>query len=228
MEQQQTKLPLEWLSSRRTPELHRLEQLCRETAREHRCAQRRLQEVEEAMASEQEKSCPEALPAASGPTQLEQLSRKLNAANAELRRYETRMFAYERTMLALRKENAELTARCEELRSELDKISTAPLRLDVPSAQPHCPVPGDGSTDTACCGPSAENKAGTPRRRGPGRACEADAVGKVRVEKKTPVVRMHGGRFVVSFAEKYVILILRPTPPILTGREVKICRIYRL
>ena len=42
MEQQQTKLPLEWLSSRRTPELHRLEQLCRETAREHRCAQRRL------------------------------------------------------------------------------------------------------------------------------------------------------------------------------------------
>ena len=133
MEQQQTKLPLEWLSSRRMPELHRLEQLCRETAREHRCAQRRLQEVEEAMASEQEKSCPEALPAASGPTQLEQLSRKLNAANAELRRYETRMFAYERTMLALRKENAELTARCEELRSELDKISTAPLRLDVPS-----------------------------------------------------------------------------------------------
>ena len=46
MEQQQTKLPLEWLSSRRMPELHRLEQLCRETAREHRCAQRRLQEVE--------------------------------------------------------------------------------------------------------------------------------------------------------------------------------------
>lgn len=57
MEQQQTKLPLEWLSSRRMPELHRLEQLCRETAREHRCAQRRLQEVEEAMASEREKSC---------------------------------------------------------------------------------------------------------------------------------------------------------------------------
>ena len=138
MEQQQTKLPLEWLSSRRTPELHRLEQLCRETAREHRCAQRRLQEVEEAMASEREKSCPEALPAAS---ELEQLSRKLNAANAELRRYETRMFAYERTMLALRKENAELTARCEELRSELDKISTASLRLDVPSALPTVPFP---------------------------------------------------------------------------------------
>ena len=180
MEQQQTKLPLEWLSSRRMPELHRLEQRCRETAREHRCAQRRLQEVEEAMASEQEKSCPEALPAASGPTQLEQLSRKLNAANAELRRYETRMFAYERTMLALRKENAELTARCEELRSELDKISTAPLRLDVPSA---------------CCGSSTKNKAGTPRRRGPGRACEADAAGKVRIKKTT--CRETGGLFCI-------------------------------
>lgn len=153
MEQQQTKLPLEWLSSRRMPELHRLEQLCRETAREHRCAQRRLQEVEEAMASEQEKSCPEALPAASGPTQLEQLSRKLNAANAELRRYETRMFAYERTMLALRKENAELTARCEELRSELDKISTAPLRLDVPSTLPTVPFP-----ETAAQAPPAADR----------------------------------------------------------------------
>lgn len=51
------------------------------------------------------------------------------------------MFAYERTMLALRKENAELTVRCEELRSELDKISTAPLQLDVPSTQPAVPLP---------------------------------------------------------------------------------------
>ena len=39
------------------------------------------------------------------------------------------------------KANAELTARCEELRSELDKISTAPLRLDVPSALPTVPFP---------------------------------------------------------------------------------------
>ena len=117
MEQQQTKLPLEWLSSRRTPELHRLEQLCRETAREHRCAQRRLQEVEEAMAPEPERSCPAPAPEAAERAKLEQLSRQLNAANAEL------------------------TARCEELRSELDKISTAPLRLDVPSALPTVPFP---------------------------------------------------------------------------------------
>ncbi|MFR8401046.1 MAG: hypothetical protein ACLVBX_02840 [Faecalibacterium prausnitzii] len=186
MEQQQTKLPLEWLSSRRTPELHRLEQLCRETAREHRCAQRRLQEVEEAMASEQEKSCPEALPAASGPTQLEQLSRKLNAANAELRRYETRMFAYERTMLALRKENAELTVRCEELRSELDKISTAPLRLDVPSTQPAVPLPETAAQTPPAADRQPKTKLERPRRRGPGRACEADAVALSGASRQLP------------------------------------------
>ena len=144
MEQQQTKLPLEWLSSRRMPELHRLEQLCRETAREHRCAQRRLQEVEEAMASEREKSCPEALPAASGPTQLEQLSRKLNAANAELRRYETRMFAYERTMLSLRKENADLSARCDVLHAEVEKLAAEALKpLPELPPLPTISFPGD-------------------------------------------------------------------------------------
>ena len=114
------KLPLEWLSSRPMPELHRLEQLCRETAREQRCTQRRLQEVEDAM--EPEKSRVDAALSKPEPqTQLEQLSRKLSAANAELRRYETRMFAYERTMLDLRKENSDLKIRCEELSKELDK-----------------------------------------------------------------------------------------------------------
>ena len=138
MEQQDAKLPLEWLSSRRTPELHRLEQLCRETAREQRCTQRRLQEVEEAMAAEAEGLGPGTGAAAGAPgpqTQLEQLSRKLSAANAELRRYETRMFAYERTMLALRKENAELTARCDELRKELDHIYVALQQPEMPLAQ---------------------------------------------------------------------------------------------
>ena len=148
MEQQETKLPLEWLSSRRTPELHRLEALCRETAREERCAQRRLQEVEEAMASEQEKSCPEALPAASGPTQLEQLSRKLNAANAELRRYETRMFAYERTILALRKENADLSARCDVLHAEVEKLAAEALKpLPELPPLPTISFPGDEKKD---------------------------------------------------------------------------------
>lgn len=114
------KLPLEWLSSRPTPELHRLEQLCRETAREQRCTQRRLQEVEDAMAPEKSRA-DVVLSKPEPQTQLEQLNRKLSAANAELRRYETRMFAYERTMLDLRKENSDLKIRCEELGKELDK-----------------------------------------------------------------------------------------------------------
>lgn len=128
MEQQETKLPLEWLSSRRTPELHRLEALCRETAREERCAQRRLQEVEEAMAPEPERSCPAPAPEAAERAKLEQLSRQLNAANAELRRYETRMFAYERTILALRKENADLSARCDVLHAEVEKLAAEALK----------------------------------------------------------------------------------------------------
>lgn len=144
MEQQETKLPLEWLSSRRTPELHRLEKLCRETAREERCAQRRLQEVEEAMAPAREKSCPAPAPEASEKAKLEQLSRQLTAATAELRRYETRMFAYERTILALRKENADLSARCDVLRAEVEKLSAEALKpLPVPPPLPVITFPGD-------------------------------------------------------------------------------------
>ena len=147
MEQQQTKLPLEWLSSRRTPELHRLEALCRETAREQRCAQRRLQEVEEAMASEPERILSAPAPEASEKAKLEQLSRQLNTANAELRRYETRMFAYERTILALRKENAELSARCDVLHAEVEKLAAEALKpLPAPPALPVIHFPGDGET----------------------------------------------------------------------------------
>ena len=108
MEQQQTKLPLEWLSSRR----------CRSCIGWNSSAGRQPGSIAAPSADcrrwkrrwhPNRRSHALSSAAASGPTQLEQLSRKLNAANAELRRYETRMFAYERTMLALRKENAELT-----------------------------------------------------------------------------------------------------------------------
>ena len=148
MEQQETKLPLEWLSSRRTPELHRLEALCRETAREERCAQRRLQEVEEAMAPEPERSCPAPAPEAAEWAKLEQLSRQLNAANAELRRYETRMFAYERTILALRKENADLSARCDVLHAEVEKLAAEALKpLPELPPLPTISFPGDEKKD---------------------------------------------------------------------------------
>ena len=148
MEQQETKLPLEGLSSRRTPELHRLEALCRETAREERCAQRRLQEVEEAMAPEPERSCSAPAPEAAERAKLEQLSRQLNAANAELRRYETRMFAYERTILALRKENADLSARCDVLHAEVEKLAAEALKpLPELPPLPTISFPGDEKKD---------------------------------------------------------------------------------
>lgn len=50
--------------------------------------------------------------------QLEQLNRKLAAAHAEIRRYQTRLFACERQMAALRQENAELEAACAEAQEQ--------------------------------------------------------------------------------------------------------------
>lgn len=49
-------------------------------------------------------------------SQLELLNRKLAAAQSEIRRYQTRLFACERALLALRRENAELEAACEKAR----------------------------------------------------------------------------------------------------------------
>ena len=51
--------------------------------------------------------------------QLEQMNRKLAAASAEILRYQTRLFACERQMAALRQENAQLEAACEQAREEL-------------------------------------------------------------------------------------------------------------
>lgn len=62
--------------------------------------------------------------AESARAQAEQLSRKLAAARAEVRRYQTRMFAFERTLLALKHENAELEAACEQAREQLEQANT--------------------------------------------------------------------------------------------------------
>ena len=45
------------------------------------------------------------------------MNRRLAAANAEIRRYQTRLYACEREMVALRQENAELEALCEQARA---------------------------------------------------------------------------------------------------------------
>ena len=61
--------------------------------------------------------------AESARAQAEQLSRKLAAARAEVRRYQTRMFAFERTFLALKHENAELESACEQAREEAEQAN---------------------------------------------------------------------------------------------------------
>ena len=132
-------LPTAWLSSRKNSLLRCIERLCAETASEHRRAQRRLQEVEEAMASQNQPggTLPGIVPASGGQSapaasEIELLRRKLAEANAEIRRYETRLFAYERAMLDLRRENAELQALCEQAR--------AGETLPEPTPQPTVPV----------------------------------------------------------------------------------------
>ena len=111
---------------------------------EHRRAQRRLQEVEEAMATQNQpgsilpgRTMQTAVPVSGGQSapvasETELLRRKLAEANAEIRRYETRLFAYERAMLDLRRENAELQALCEQAR--------AGETLPEPTPQPTGPV----------------------------------------------------------------------------------------
>ena len=117
-------LHTQWLSSRKNSLLRCIERLCAETASDCRRTQRRLQEVEEAMASQNQPggTLPGIVPASGGQSapaasETELLRRKLAEANAEIRRYETRLFAYERAMLDLRREHAELQALCEQARA---------------------------------------------------------------------------------------------------------------
>lgn len=155
--------------------LRRLDGLCAETASQARRAQRRLQEVEEAMAANQPgkiPSCGTAVPAAAsggqcGPVgaqkaEIELLTRRLAEAQAELRRYETRLFAYERAMVALRRENAELQALCEKAREgealPPPEPTQQPPVLEKPrAAGDPFPSPGPG------CGHGPDGRGGVHR-----------------------------------------------------------------
>ena len=90
-----------------------------------------------------------------GESQIEVLTRNLAAAKQELKQYETKLFACERSILALKKENAELTALVakarelgfapadEEARGPFwpDGEGPAPAALRPPEAQPAAPEP---------------------------------------------------------------------------------------
>ena len=71
---------------------------------------------------------------AEGSDKLQQLTRKLEAAHAEIRRYQTRLYACEREMVALRQENAELEALCEQARANslLPPVPPQPKVLEQP------------------------------------------------------------------------------------------------
>ena len=75
--------------------------------------------------------------AESARAQAEQLSRKLAAARAEVRRYQTRMFAFERTLLALKHDNAELETACEQAREQLEQANA---RAEQAAAEPKLPL----------------------------------------------------------------------------------------
>ena len=128
-------LRTEWLSCRKNSVLRCVERYCAVWAREYRCALRKMQEVEEKMAQVEPENA-KRLP--NPPAEAELLNRRLTAANAEIRRYQTRLFACEREMVALRQENAELEALCEQAR----KNSLLPPEPPQPKVleQPGLPV----------------------------------------------------------------------------------------
>lgn len=110
----------EWLSCRRNSVLRCVERYRAAAASEYRRALRKVQEVEETMAQVGTETGPHGT--ASQPAarlqsgEVEALNRRLSAANAEIRRYQTRLFACEREVVALRQENAELEALCDQAR----------------------------------------------------------------------------------------------------------------
>lgn len=137
-------LRTEWLSYRKNSVLRCVERYCAAAASEYRRALRKVQEVEEPMV--QVEKTPLHPSAAMQSGEVEALNRRLSAANAEIRRYQTRLFACEREVVALRQENAELEALCEQAR----KNQLLPPKYPQPPVldQPGLPVivfPGEAA-----------------------------------------------------------------------------------
>lgn len=126
-----------------------IERLCAQNDMEYRQSRRALRKAEDTQAQNAAAPpVPTAAPAAAQPepqlpgtivAQLDALNRKLAAANLELRRYETRMFAYERTVYALKQENAELEALCRQARQG-EPLPPEPKPQEPVLDQPGLPV----------------------------------------------------------------------------------------
>lgn len=137
-------LPTAWLSSRKNSVLRCIERLCAETASEHRRAQRRLQEVEEAMATQNQPGsilpggrCRPLFRCPGGSLRLRLLKQSCCAGNwrRPMRRSAGMRLACSPTSVPCwtwRRENAELQALCEQAR--------AGETLPEPTPQPTVPV----------------------------------------------------------------------------------------
>ena len=121
-------------------------------AREARRARRKLRCLEGVLALTTEEirlqpgaSAPPAEGPHPGETPLEALQRRLAAAQQEIRQYETKLFACERAILALKKENAELSALCAKARelgfAPADEEAREPFWPDGEGPAPDPSVP---------------------------------------------------------------------------------------
>lgn len=161
-------LHTEWLSCRRNSVLRCVERYSAAAASEYRRALRKVQEVEETMAQVGTETGPHGtasqLAARLQSGEVEALNRRLSAANAEIRRYQTRLFACEREVVALRQENAELEALCDQARKNelLPPKTPQPPVLDQPGL-PVIVFPGQAAQEPAL--PEAAPQSTPPRRR---------------------------------------------------------------
>lgn len=125
MTRRDVRLRTSWFGYRKLDVINCIEHLCALSDAEERLARETQQGLEADMAQTQQenralrqelarKEAAQTVTAAQADSmrqQMEKLVRRLAAAKAQIRRYQTRLFAYERSMIALRKENAELEAK---------------------------------------------------------------------------------------------------------------------
>ena len=125
MARRDVRLRTSWFGYRKLDVINCIEHLCALSDAEERLARETQQGLEADMAQTQQenralrqelarKAAAQTVTAAQADSmrqQMEKLVRRLAAAKAQIRRYQTRLFAYERSMIALRKENAELEAK---------------------------------------------------------------------------------------------------------------------
>lgn len=125
MTRRDVRLRTSWFGYRKLDVINCIEHLCALSDAEERLARETQQGLEADMAQTQQenralrqelarKAAAQTVTVAQADSmrqQMEKLVRRLAAAQAQIRRYQTRLFAYERSMIALRKENAELEAK---------------------------------------------------------------------------------------------------------------------